>query len=171
MAVLTRNQIFKRIDNGEIIIEPFDTKRVGPASVDLTLDTTFRVFKNVHELVHLTGDDVDVDAVSELTQVHDFFTLLPGQTVLGIAVEKITLPPTICGWIQGRSRFARIGLMVHITASFIQPGVSNKQVLEMSNAGPMPLALHPGVAICQLILEEVKGEDRYAGKFVNQSLP
>lgn len=171
MAVLTRNQIFKRIDNGEIIIEPFDKKRVGPASIDLTLDTTFRVFKNVHELVHLSSDAIDVDAVSELTQVHDFFTLLPGHTVLGITVEKITLPPTICGWIQGRSRFARIGLMVHITASFIQPGVSNKQVLEMSNAGPMPLALHPGVAICQLIFEEVKGEGRYSGKFVDQTLP
>ena len=171
MAILTHERILQLITKGDIKIEPFDRKRIGPASIDLTLDTKFRVFKNVHELVHLSSDEFDVDAVSELIEMRDFFTLLPGQTVLGITVEKITLPPTICGWIQGRSRFARIGLMVHITASFIQPGVSNKQVLEMSNAGPIPLALHPGVAICQLILEEVKGEGKYTGKFVNQSSP
>ncbi len=170
MAVLTRDEIIKKINIGEIIIEPFEKTRVGPASVDLTLGNTFRVFKNVHDLIHLS-ENVDVDAVSELVTVKDYFTLLPGQTALGITVEKLTLPPTICGWIQGRSRFARIGLMVHITASFIQPGVSNKQVLEMSNAGPMPLALRPGIAICQIILEETTGKARYEGVFKHQSSP
>ncbi len=47
--------------------------------------------------------------------------------------------------------------MVHITANFIHPGTKGKQVLEMTNAGPMPLAVHPGIAICQIILEETKG--------------
>ena len=85
--------------------------------------------------------------------------------------ENIKIADDICGWLEGRSRFARFGLMVHITASFIQPGVSNKQVLEMNNAGPMPIAIHPGIAICQIILEETVGTASYSGKFKSQSTP
>lgn len=171
MAILTRDEILKRIHEGTLHIEPFDGERVGPASVDLTLDKTFRIFKKVHDIVHVRSDDVDIDAVTEVITVDDYYTLLPGQAIHGITVEKLTLPPTICGWIQGRSRFARLGLMVHVTASFIQPGVSNKQVLEMNNAGPMPIAIHPGVAVCQVIFEETTGRARYEGVFKNQSSP
>lgn len=171
MAILTRDEILKRIHEGTLRIEPLDEKRVGPASVDLTLDKTFRIFKKVHDIVHVRNDDVDIDAVTEIIAVDDYYTLLPGQAIHGITVEKLTLPPTICGWIQGRSRFARLGLMVHVTASFIQPGVSNKQVLEMNNAGPMPIAIHPGVAVCQVIFEEVVGSAIYSGKFQKQTTP
>lgn len=171
MAILTHDDILTKIKDGSILIEPFDQKKIGPASIDLTLDNKFRVFKNVHEIVHLKSDEFDFDAVSTTTIIKDFLTLMPGQTLLGITKEKITLPTNICGWIQGRSRFARIGLMVHITASFIQPGISNKQVLEMNNAGPMPIAIHPGISVCQLILEETSGDGKYQGKFKNQQLP
>ncbi len=171
MAILTHDDIITTIKDGLIKIEPLDLKKIGPASIDLTLDNKFRVFKNVHEIVHLRSDEFDFDAVSNTITVKDFLTLMPGQTLLGITKEKITLPANICGWIQGRSRFARIGLMVHITASFIQPGISNKQVLEMNNAGPMPIAIHPGVSVCQLILEETSGSATYQGKFKNQQLP
>jgi dCTP deaminase len=83
-------------------------------------------------------------------------------------VEKITLPDNICAWIGGRSRFARIGLFVHITASFVQPGISNHQVLEMYNASPIPLAIYPGLRICQLVLEHTVGEGHYDGRFRHQ---
>jgi len=62
-------------------------------------------------------------------------------------------------------------LMVHATASFVQPGIDNHQVLEMTNAGPIPLALHPGIAICQFIFEECLGEARYRGRFERQTSP
>lgn len=171
MAILTRTEILKKIKEGVIKIDPFDPKKVGPASVDLTLDTKFRIFKNVHELIHLKSEEFESEPVSQMLNVNDYLTLMPGQTALGITKEKITLPGNICGWLQGRSRFARIGLMVHITASFIQPGISNKQVLEMNNAGPMPIAIHPGIAICQIIFEETTGDAIYKGKFKDQILP
>ncbi len=170
MAILTRNKILEKIKEGLIKIEPFNPEQIGPASIDLTLGDKFRVFKKVHDLVHLT-ESPDIDAVSEVITVKDYLTLLPGQSVHGITIEKITLSSNICGWIQGRSRFARFGLMVHITASFIQPGVSNKQVLEMTNSGPMPIAIYPGIAICQIILEETTGEATYKGRFKNQDTP
>ena len=97
--------------------------------------------------------------------------LNPGQTAHGITIEKITLPDNICGWIEGRSSLGRLGLSVHITASFIQPGISNKQVLEMNNVGPIPLAIYPGIAVCQIILEETLGAAKYQGRFRHQHQP
>lgn len=153
------------------MIDPFDPKRVGPASIDCRLGRTFRKFKNLHETVELDSDQFDIERFSEEITVTESITLQSGETILGVTEEKITLPPTICGWIQGRSRFARLGLMVHISSSFIQPGVSNHQVLELFNAGPMAIAIHPGVAICQIIFEETVGGGIYSGKFQGQTKP
>lgn len=170
MAILTHDEILKRIRQGNIKIEPFNEQQVGPASVDLHLGNKFRVFKTVQH-VHHVGEEADFEAISEVVEVEDHFILLPGQTVLGITHERITLPNDLCGWLEGRSRFARLGLMVHITASFMQPGIDNHQVLEMTNAGPIPLALHPGIAVCQFIFEECRGTAHYHGRFQRQTSP
>ena len=85
--------------------------------------------------------------------------------------ERIKLPGDICGWLHGRSRFARLGLIVHMTAPLIQPGVNNRQALEMNNAGPMPLALRPGTALCQIVFETCVGSARYSGRYHDQVAP
>jgi dCTP deaminase len=171
MAVLTRPELLRRIEAGEIGIDPFDPECVGPASIDLHLGNQFRVFRTIHNIFHVT-DDADHREVTDVVEVGDYFLLLPGHAVHGVTRERITLPDNICGWIQGRSRFARVGLMVHVTANFMQPGISDaKQVLEMNNAGPMPLAVHPGTTICQIILEECIGNAHYNGRFQAQQEP
>lgn len=170
MAVLTRDEILRAIETGHVRIEPFDERMVGPASIDLHLDRWFRVFHR-HPQIFPVTEDADVDAITELVEVTDSFLLLPGQAVHGVTRERIVLSDDLCGWLQGRSRFARLGLMVHTTASFLQPGIANKQVLEIINVGPVPLALYPGTAICQLIIEETKGRARYTGRFAEQELP
>ena len=170
MAILTHDEILRRIREGSIKIEPFREEQVGPASVDLHLGSKFRVFRTVQR-VHHVGEEADFADISEVVDVEDHFILMPGQTVLGITLERVSLPNNLCGWLEGRSRFARLGLMVHITASFMQPGIDNHQVLEMTNAGPIPLALHPGIAVCQFIFEECLGEARYHGRFERQTSP
>ncbi|HUY98734.1 MAG TPA: dCTP deaminase [Thermomicrobiaceae bacterium] len=171
MGVLTRSEILRHVAAGTIRIDPFDPRQVGPASVDLHLGRQFRVFRTAREIFHVT-DDADYRAITEVIEVEDNFLLLPGHAIHGVTEERITLPNDICGWIQGRSRFARIGLMVHVTANFMQPGIAHaKQVLEMNNAGPIPLAIHPGTAICQIILEECVGSAAYHGRFQSQELP
>ncbi|MFA5987026.1 MAG: dCTP deaminase, partial [Candidatus Paceibacterota bacterium] len=70
-----------------------------------------------------------------------------------------------------RSRFARVGLGVHVTAGFIQPGSDNYPVLEMTNLGPVPLSIKPGVKVCQFIFQRCDGEAKHDGKFVNQIKP
>jgi dCTP deaminase len=170
MAVLTHDEILRLIREGEIKIEPFSEEQVGPASVDLHLDSKFRIFRALPH-VHPVTEDANYEEVTELIEVNDHLLLLPGQAVHGITVERITLPDNICGRLEGRSRFARIGLMVHMTAGFMQPGISNKQVLEMINVGPVPLAIYPGTAICQFIFEECKGRAHYQGRFRDQDSP
>ena len=167
MTVLTRDEILKEIKKGNIKIKPFKKSQVGPGSVDLHLDNEFRIFKKVHRVVHV-NDKTDHKRVTEVVKVKDYLLLVPGETVQGITREMVILPPNLCAWLEGRSRFARLGLLVHISASFIQPGISNKQVLEISNMSQMPLAIYPGTAICQMIFERTEGKARYKGRFARQ---
>lgn len=170
MGFLTRDEILKEVEAGKIVIDPFDRNRVGPASVDLRLGRKFRVFRKIHDIFEV-NDHADARSITELVEVEDRFVMMPQETVLGITMETITLPPYLCGWLEGRSRYARMGLMVHITASFMQPGISNRQVLEISNVSPVPLALKPGTPICQFIFARCEGEAVYKGKYANQTQP
>ncbi|MHB2019422.1 MAG: dCTP deaminase [Candidatus Xenobia bacterium] len=170
MSILTHNEILKEVESGGIVITPFSKDQVGPGSVDLTMGNEFRVFKKIHNIVHIT-DESDFSQITDLVRVNDFFVLMPGETVLGITVERVKLAPYLCGWLEGRSRFARFGLMVHITAGFMQPGIDNHQVLEISNVSSVPLALHPGTRICQFIFQRTLGEATYRGRFVAQERP
>jgi dCTP deaminase len=172
MAVLTRDEILKEIRSGNVIIDPFTEDMVGPGSVDLTLGNTFRTFRKMHDIYDVT-DESSFNDITELVEISNGgrFVLLPQETILGITKEKITLPPYLCGWLEGRSRFARLGLMVHITAGFMQPGINNHQVLEISNVSSVPLALHPGTRMCQFIFEKTIGEATYKGIFANQQQP
>ena len=89
----------------------------------------------------------------------------------GITRERLFFPPDLCAWIEGRSRIARLGLTVHVSSGFVQPGVSNHQVLEMSNVSGRALAIHPGIRICQIVLQRTEGSAVYKGRFADQESP
>ena len=167
MGVLTRDEILKEIHQKTIEIDPFEEDQVGPGSIDLRLGNEFRVFKKLRNAC-IVEDRISLEGLTERIEVDDSFTLMPGETVLGITYERIKLPTNICGWLEGRSRFARMGLVIHMTAGFVQPGINNRQVLEIGNLAPFPLVLKPGVRICQIILERTEGEAFYRGKFMSQ---
>ena len=168
MGVLTREEILKEIRQGSIEIEPFQKDQVGPGSIDLHLGNEFRVFKKLRNAC-VVEDSISVEDLTERLMAEESFTLMPGETVLGITHERIKLPPNICGWLEGRSRFARMGLVIHMTAGFVQPGINNRQVLEIGNLAPFPLVLKPGVRICQIILERTEGTASYQGRFMSQN--
>jgi dCTP deaminase len=165
---LAKTEILREIEYGNIVIDPFDPEMVGPASVDLRLSNVFRVFKTVRRNMAI-NDLSDFKNATERVVVSDFLLLIPGETALGITMERIKLSENICGWLEGRSRFARFGLLVHISASFMQPGIDNHQVLELSNFGPQPLELYPGTRICQFIFERAEGKGKYKGTFQLQT--
>lgn len=167
--ILTKPKILKLIKKQKIIVEPFDSESIGPASIDLSLDSTIRIFNNKKETINLKKD-IDYKSHTKPIDITKGFTLKPKQLIMGITKEKITLPNNISAWIHSRSKFARMGLMSHISAPFIAPGVSNKQVLEIYNASNKSLKLMPGLKICHIILEQCKGKAKYSGIFQNQEL-
>ena len=170
MPVLGKQAILQAIEQGAISITPFTPELVGPASVDLTLASTFRVFRKVHQVIEVR-ENTDYRELTDKLEVPDgrHILIMPGETVLGITRERLRLGPGLCGWLEGRSRFARLGLMVHISAPFMGPGIDSQQVLEMSNFGPAPLAVYPGTAICQFVFQELDGMEQYEGRFAGQT--
>ncbi len=169
MSILTYSKIIEAIEEGRIGIDPYEPENVGPGSVDLRLGDRFRVFDS-------DNGTFDVDERADYRKIsnsyrRDKLVIQPQETVLGITKERITLPSNLCGWLEGRSRFARLGLMVHISASFMQPGISNHQVLEISNMGHLPMRLHAGTRICQFVFQETRGEAEYKGSFQDQGEP
>jgi dCTP deaminase len=168
MAVLTRDAILAEIGAGRLIIDPFTTDQVGPASIDLTLGEEIRVIDAGVEANPIAAD-VDYRSFTSRRRLDAPFVLEPGTTIHGITRECLTLPPDLCGFLEGRSRFARLGLMIHVTSAFVQPGVSNHQVLEISNVAGRSLEIHPGTRLCQIVLFRTEGEAVYRGRFADQS--
>ena len=172
MSILIGGELKKALDSGLVKVEPLDPSQIGPGSVDLTLGNDFRIFKKQVGLYQVR-DDSRFEDVTELVTVKDgdYMMISPGEMILGITKEKVTLAPSIAGLLEGRSRFARFGLAVHVTAGFMQPGISNREVLEIVNLGHTPLAIYPGTKICQMVFVRCEGEATYQGRFKAQETP
>ena len=165
--ILTHDVILREIASGRIVIDPLVPDQVGPASIDLHLGDEIRVMEGGPPIIEL-DEDADYRTVTVVRPLDDRYVLRPGETIHGITRERIRLPPDVGGWLEGRSRFARLGLMIHVTSGFVAPGVDNRQVLEMSNVAGRPLAIRAGVRLCQIVLQRAEGEAVYAGRFADQ---
>jgi len=165
--ILTRDVILRELASGRVVIDPLVPDQVGPASVDLHLGDEIGVMDRSAEPVAVT-DAADYRASTTIQGLEVPYVLQPGETVLGITRERIKLPENIAGWLEGRSRFARLGLTIHVTAGFVAPGVDGRQVLELSNVAHRPLVLHAGVRLCQIVLQRCEGGAIYVGRFGRQ---
>ncbi|MFH1056894.1 MAG: dCTP deaminase [Candidatus Micrarchaeota archaeon] len=169
--ILSKKEILEEIQKGELKIIPFSDKHVGECSVDLTLGNEFLVLKRQKRPIE-AGEGAFLNEGSSEKKVlknSEGFVLKPKQMVLGITKERLKMPLNLCGWIQGRSRFARIGLLVHVSSSLIQPGVDNKQVLEIVNLSPTNIILTPGLRICQVVFEQLSSPQKHSGVFAKQT--
>jgi len=164
MAVLTREAILEELASGRLRIDPWCADQLGAASIDLTLGDQIRVIEPGNGPIDLR-EDADYRDHTRVESLAEPYVLAPGCTIHGITRETICLPPNLCGFLEGRSRFARLGLMIHVTSAFVQPGVANRQVLEMSNVSDRPLRIHAGVRLCQIVLMRTEREATYAGRF------
>lgn len=168
--LLAKDAIIKELEQGNIkVIPALDASQIREASIDLRLGNTFRVFKKAKKFIPIVEGTDYKDFTQEVKA--DTFIIYPQETILGVTMEKITLPGNICAWIEGRSRFARLGLLIHISAGLIQPGIDNHQVLEITNLGPNALELHAGEKICQLVFQRMEGNSVYNGRFADQTRP
>jgi len=138
MSVLSDRDILTAIAAGEIAIAPFDAVDVQPASVDLHLDGTFRVFRN--NRYGFIDPRVEQPDLTEIERVADGeqFMLHPGEFVLGQTREKISLGNSLLGRLDGKSSLGRLGLLIHSTAGYVDPGWVGNLTLELGNVARLP---------------------------------
>jgi len=149
-VILSDRTIRECLAAGRIAIDPLDEERIQPSSVDLKLDRLFRVFRN-----HTAGVidlKEDLEDLTELVQIADdgVFMLHPGEFVLGSTLERIALGDDLVGRLDGKSSLGRLGLLIHSTAGFIDPGFDGHITLELSNVARLPITLYPGMRIGQI---------------------
>jgi dCTP deaminase len=149
-SVLSDGTIRRLVSEGHVRIEPWDETMVQPASVDLRLGTSFRVFHN-HRISAIDLADPPKN-LTELVEIADTdsFVIHPGEFVLGRTQERVELPNDIVARIEGKSSLGRLGLIVHATAGFVDPGFKGTLTLEITNLTRVPIILWPGKPIAQL---------------------
>lgn len=157
MTILSDSDLRKALKSGEIRISPKPSEScIGSGSVDVALSDTFYVKKKSVK-TNVIKDLSKTDFTDVYDKIHtDSIVLTPGEVVLAVTEERLTLASNICGWIQGRSKFARLGLTAHVASSFIQPGSDNRQVLEVANLAWFPVRIRKGMRICQIIFEKTQ---------------
>ncbi len=150
--LLSDRDIRAEVTAGRLGVEPFDESMVQPSSVDVRLDSLFRVFVN-SKYTHIDPKQQQDDLTTLVEPGEDEpFVLHPGEFVLGSTLEAITLPDDLAGRLEGKSSLGRLGLLTHSTAGFIDPGFSGHITLELSNVANLPITLWPGMKIGQLCL-------------------
>ncbi len=148
--VLSDRSIKSEIAAGRISIVPFNESDVQPASVDLHLDGKVLVFRNASAgFVDLRYEIPDLYEMVEIADDRPFI-LHPGEFVLGNTLERISLGNEIVARLEGKSSLGRIGLLIHSTAGFVDPGWDGTLTLELSNVSRLPLTLYKGMPIGQI---------------------
>lgn len=157
--VLSDRDIKKALQTGRIKISPKPdfTSQLGSCSIDLRLGTTFRVFEHSKKpYIDPSKKDYSNEITSEIVvKTGEQFIMQPGDFVLAVTLEKVTLPTDLMGRLEGRSSLGRLGIVVHSTASIFDPGWDGKCVLELGNLGRMAVALTVGMRICAMTFEEL----------------
>ncbi|MCM8804509.1 MAG: hypothetical protein NC833_04590 [Candidatus Omnitrophica bacterium] len=168
MGILSKEVILKEIREKRIKIEPFQENQIDSGGcITLHLSNVFHIFKKLKPVTKLS-EDTSPDATSDkiILGQGDYLLLLPGEMVIGYTKEKISLPEDICGWIVGRGRFSRMGLLVELASGFVYPGLPSQQLfLNLINLNIAAIALYPETSICHLILERMEGQGSYKGMF------
>jgi dCTP deaminase len=148
--ILSDHSIREELAKGRIVIAPFDDSCVQPSSVDLHVDRYFRVFRNHSQRVIDVKDDQE--ELTELVEIieEDALILHPGEFVLGATLERVALPDDLVGRLEGKSSLGRLGLLIHTTAGFVDPGFDGYLTLEFSNVANLPITVYPGMKIGQI---------------------
>jgi dCTP deaminase len=152
MSILVDFEIRDEIASGKLILEPYDPALIQPNSYDVRLADTFSWHEKSDEVIDPYQSDSVLTSLVHVEQPD--ILIQPGQFLLGATLEKICLPRDIVGQLTGKSSLARLGVMVHVTAGFIDAGFSHPPAqitLEIVNVGNRPVRLHAGMAIGQMV--------------------
>ena len=176
--VLSDRTIRRLLEEGRIGIDPYDESLIQPSSVDVRVDRFFRVFhNNRYPYIDVREEQEDL---TELVEVEDDspFVLHPGEFVLGSTLERVTLPDDLVARLEGKSSLGRLGLLIHSTAGFIDPGWDGHVTLELANVANLPITVYAEMKIGQLSFvqltepaEHPYGSDGLGSKYQGQRGP
>ena len=178
MSVLADRDIRAELESGRVRIDPYDPADLQPSSVDLHLDHSFRVFRN-NRYAFIDPRAPQPDLTELLTIGDDEpFILHPGEFVLGQTLEWVELPDDLVSRLEGKSSLGRLGLLIHSTAGYVDPGWKGNLTLELSNVANLPIALYYGMRIGQISffrmsspVERPYGSKELGSKYQGQSEP
>ena len=178
MSVLSDRDIRAAMQAGRVRIDPYDSSCLQPSSVDLHLDADFRVFRNNrYPYIDVRAPQPDL---TELVTIEgdDPFILHPNEFVLGQTLEWVELPDDLVARLEGKSSLGRLGLLIHSTAGYVDPGWQGNLTLELSNVANLPIALYRGMKIGQISffkmsspVERPYGSHELGSKYQGQSRP
>lgn len=182
MAILSDRDIKEMLDEGHIGIEPLEDydRQIQPSSVDLRIGDEFKVFHVIRTPYIDPKDKEEVASYMESFKVPEgeAFIIHPNEFALATTQETVKLPDDIVARVEGRSSMGRLGVTMHVTAGYIDPGFEGKITLEISNIGAMPVALYPGQRVCQIVFETMTspsdvpyGHPSRNSKYMNQNHP
>jgi dCTP deaminase len=166
--ILSDKSIKEKIKTGEISISPFSQDSLQPASYDLHLDSNIMYFNTDGN--NIIDVKKPVDDLMVKTQISDSgFVIEPHQLVLANVIEITGVDSKHVGRLEGKSSLARIGLIIHATAGFLDPGNKLRLTLEMVNLSPLPIRIYVGMKIAQIAFEELDTpcEKPYGSKSLN----
>ena len=176
-VIYSDRSIREAIQSGSIQIDPFEPTFVQPSSVDLRVGDGFRVFVN-HKYSEIDPRSPQED-LTQLVEVGDeAFMLHPGEFVLGSTLERVKLGEDVVARLEGKSSLGRLGLLIHSTAGFIDPGFEGHITLELSNVATLPIAIYPRMKIGQISFYQMTtaaefpyGSPELGSKYQGQSGP
>lgn len=151
---LSDGDIRERLASRDLIIEPIEQGdvQIQPASVDLRLSPIIHVMRNDVECI----DVANIETYTNKVEITDKgYVLHPHEFILGSTIEMLRIPDDLVGEVHGKSTLGRIGLAVHITAGFIDPGFEGTITLEIVNFGMIPVKIRPNMRICQLKITQL----------------
>jgi dCTP deaminase len=177
-VILSDRDIREQIKSGRIQIEPFTPDAVQPSSVDLHLDSRFRVFRNNrYPYIDVRQEQPELTELLEISG-DEPFVLHPGEFVLGSTLERVALPDDLVARLEGKSSLGRLGLLIHSTAGYVDPGWDGNLTLELSNVANLPIALYQGMKIGQISFQKLSspvevayGDARIGSKYRGQRDP
>ncbi len=148
--ILSDRDIRSAVAAGEIGIDPFDDANVQPSSIDLHVDSLFRTFHN-HRYPFIDVKK-EMEGLTEMVEVkpEEPFILHPGEFVLGSTMEYVKLPHDLVARLEGKSSLGRLGLLIHSTAGYVDPGFEGHLTLELSNVANLPITIYPEMKIGQI---------------------
>lgn len=148
--ILSDKDIKKHLVEGKITIDPFFPECVQPASIDLHLDKTFLIFDTVNH--HIIDVKEPVENLMRRVEIDDAkpFILHPGEFALGATFEEVGVGDDVVGRLEGKSSLGRLGIIIHATAGYLDPGNRLKLTLELSNIGSLPVKLYYKMPIAQM---------------------